>query len=204
MDGPCHNPVDTSKAEPAKSILKKKHSQDCSSHCSNSTADSDEIAKRRAQWDEMNILATYHPADKDYGHMKIDDPPTPYHEYTQEMADDDIKMDTTDSTGGHPIRERKASFSDTAEVMLDPTTLAEKLNKPFEEKPTKAMSSDSEDESKLTEEEREKKLHFKKKRQQHYNEFQAVQMARQLLQDEEDEEEEDKSNTTQPSAAADV
>lgn len=125
----------------------------------------------------MNILATYHPADKDYGLMKIDEPSTPYHSMVGD--DDDVLSD-----------------SETNET-ITPALLAKKLaaaeGSELKYRVHDQESSEDED-SDLSPEEREKKRQFEMKRKLHYNEGLNIKLARQLIskdlnEDEEEDEE---------------
>lgn len=149
--------------KPVKGILKTSSSFENTEANKNNPVD--------IKWDEMNILQTLHPPDKDYGHMKIEEPKTPYSYY--------------EDNSGKEVSEHD---SDT----LDADLLAKKINICSEknEKPAvleSPVEDDNEDEIEETEEERAQRSAFEYKRKMHYNEFYAVKLARKLIDNDEDE-----------------
>nr|CAH65457.1 hypothetical protein RCJMB04_39g7 [Gallus gallus] len=143
--------------------------------------DDDEHGKKSQKWDEMNIIATYHPAGKDYGLMKIDEPSTPYHS----MVGDDDEDAVSDSESNEPLR---------ADVLSKKLAAAAEGKGPKVIARQEESSEEEEEEEELTPEEREKKKQFEMKRKMHYNEGRNIKLARQLIAKElhgEDEEEEE-------------
>ncbi|XP_053610650.1 protein phosphatase inhibitor 2-like [Plodia interpunctella] len=152
--------------KPSKGILKTTRSID-----NQDGAPSTSKRAKEQRFDEVNIMETFHPANKDYGHMKVDEPKTPYSEPVDE------NLETTDE--------------------LDANILAAKLAASMNRPPKCVESCDSDEDMDEPEEVRQRKREFEKKRKMHYNEFQALQLARQLLaQEEEEEENEDKQTHT--------
>uniref|UniRef100_T1JP13 Protein phosphatase inhibitor 2 n=1 Tax=Strigamia maritima TaxID=126957 RepID=T1JP13_STRMM len=138
---------------------------------------------KEMKWDEMNILQTLHPADKDYGHMKISEPKTPYSYYRD--------SDDTNS---------KEARSDDEVDGLDADLLAKKIQL-GSSKPPRVLEESSEDElSDESDEHKAKRKFFEQKRKLHYNEFYAVKLARKLMEQEHEdvEEEEDDDDDEEP------
>ncbi|XP_038222324.1 protein phosphatase inhibitor 2-like [Zerene cesonia] len=150
--------------KPSKGILKTSRSVD-----GQDGVPSTSKRPKEQRFDEMNIMETFHPPNKDYGHMKVDEPKTPY----SEAVDSDMEP------------------SDELDANILAAKLAASMNKPPK---CVDMSESDEDEP---EEVKERRLEFEKKRKMHYNEFQALQLARQLMaQEEEEEEEKDQATST--------
>jgi len=135
--------------KPCKGILKTSSSFDKHSHSGH---------RKSTKFDELNVLQTYHPPDKDYGHMKIDEPKTPYN---------------------------YADVDENSVDQLDANLLAEKLRKAVA-RSTSTDSDDSPDEFE-TEEQRKHRLEFEKRRKLHYNEFEAIKLARKLIEEDDEE-----------------
>ncbi|XP_064790725.1 protein phosphatase inhibitor 2-like [Oncorhynchus masou masou] len=141
----------------------------------------DDPQKKSQKWDEMNILATYHPADKDYGMMKIDEPSTPYNRMVEDEGEH------SDSEGNVPNVDDLASKL-AAEEGKEPRFMREEEEE-----------EESSEEDELTPEDQAKKKQFQMMRKMHYNEGLNIRMARQLianeLAEEVDEDEEMRDET---------
>ncbi|CAG2116753.1 unnamed protein product [Medioppia subpectinata] len=160
--------------KPSKGILKSSSSFEQQNECQTQPKQ-EQSTDKDIKWDEMNILQTLHPADKDYGHMKIEEPKTPYNYYN----------DTTDG--------------DLDLHALDADALAARFAERAAELPAVLKESDNESEEdfeNLTEEEKKKRKEFEVKRKMHYNEFQAVKLARKLLEQEDDDEDDGQDRQT--------
>nr|XP_014345101.1 PREDICTED: protein phosphatase inhibitor 2-like isoform X1 [Latimeria chalumnae] len=156
---------------PPRGILKHNSGTDLTSGCSHS------LERKKSQtWDEMNIIATYHPENKDYGFQKVDEPNTPYYS----MLADEFENEASGSSSQWGVSAEKLALRLTAVDKMFPKVVM----------PKDSDSSDEEDQTNLSPEQKAVEKQFKKKRKTHYDEGMHLRLARKLLQQETEDDEE--------------
>ncbi|XP_022223977.1 protein phosphatase inhibitor 2 [Drosophila obscura] len=141
--------MDTMNSEDVKGILK-----------GGSSGVQPQAGQKTAKFDELNVLQTFHPVGKTYGHMIIDEPKTPF------VFEDDLPKE------------------------LDTVELIEKLRLTSQsETPSFGMEQDSDDSSDDDDfpesvEEKVRRLEFERRRKLHYKEYLSVPLARRLIAEE--------------------
>lgn len=149
--------------KPCKGILKSSSSFDKRDPAPSVAASASH--RKSAKFDELNVLQTYHPPDKDYGHMKVDEPKTPYN-YVEEGDVDQLDAELL----AEKLRVAANSRSDSVSEEDEP--------------------SSEEEQEELTEEEKKRRDEFERRRKAHYNEFEAVKLARKLIEEEDEDDDE--------------
>jgi len=202
IDNEDHDPVANLNMQPAKGILKSAKSlddprqdviPDTNSCSTTGMTRSESKSHKIPHFDEMNIIATYHPVDKDYGHMKIEEPKTPY--ASDVIVDEEVTTEET-TTG------------------IDPDALTQRLTEssepsssPYPLRIDRLARRSIDEGTEQSPDDLEHRKQFENHRKQHYNEFEVVRLRKKEIEDElraleQEEELEGKGNETSSSRSS--